>query len=276
MPTPDERTRALLHTKLFLDELLDRKVTPRVPAAVRRHALGLLRHYPHAFAIELANMALPNVFGPVPFFRRMTGASPTVTTVDASTQMTIDKGVAPTPGPDVEAEPNQVRLQVHLERIDPMPAYLRNGRLGLAITLLADSERTLLSLHGRLSAAFEAGYLATLVLLDVAPGACEHPNSEILRAALGSLSGGMSAEGYEHAVFFLEHRYDPEQIQSSTWRHSRCGPLQHKSGHRQPGQVAFACRPLRASGWRRFEQAQRANQVARRWRWNKARIRAYT
>jgi hypothetical protein len=46
MTMPDERTRALFEGKRFIESLLNPKLTPKVPKAVRQHALSVLRHYP--------------------------------------------------------------------------------------------------------------------------------------------------------------------------------------------------------------------------------------
>jgi len=73
MTTPYERTRSLLETNLFLHELQDPKLTPRVPAAVREIARKLLRHYPGYADIELVHKALPLFYGPVPPFSRSHG-----------------------------------------------------------------------------------------------------------------------------------------------------------------------------------------------------------
>ena len=73
MTIPYERTRALLETKIFLQQLQDPKLTPRVPASVREHARALLRHYPSYADIELAHKALPMFYGPVPPFSRSHG-----------------------------------------------------------------------------------------------------------------------------------------------------------------------------------------------------------
>ena len=53
MTLPSERTNAIILTKMFLRELLDAKLTPKVPRAVRLRALACLRHYPNVF--ELSN-----------------------------------------------------------------------------------------------------------------------------------------------------------------------------------------------------------------------------
>lgn len=77
MTIPYERTRALVYTLRFLQDLQDRKVTPRVPRAVREQARALERHFPTLAAIDLAHMALPGWYGPVaPFLNDLSaGAS---------------------------------------------------------------------------------------------------------------------------------------------------------------------------------------------------------
>lgn len=85
---------------------------------------------------------------------------------------------------------------------------LRASRLSLAHTFLTDSEQPQLSHHGRVSAAFDAGYLATLVALDAGPGDdYEHPSPGALRDGQLRLSKDLYA-GFERASVFLEHRYD--------------------------------------------------------------------
>lgn len=64
--TPEERTRAVVHTREFLQGLLDPSVTARVPAVVREEARRLLRHYPSAGDMSLAHDALPSWFGEPP------------------------------------------------------------------------------------------------------------------------------------------------------------------------------------------------------------------
>lgn len=59
MTTPHERTRALLHTREFLDELCDSQQTPDVPDTVRLSARRLLRHYPEARHLDEAAVAWP-------------------------------------------------------------------------------------------------------------------------------------------------------------------------------------------------------------------------
>lgn len=65
MTTPSERTNSIMDTKRFLERLLNRRLEPDVPDAVRKYALALLRHYPFEMEIEMAHHALPAWFGPV-------------------------------------------------------------------------------------------------------------------------------------------------------------------------------------------------------------------
>ena len=53
MTVPVERTRAVIRTQKFLFDLLDPKVTPRVPLSVRKEARNLLRHYPTEFEMNM-------------------------------------------------------------------------------------------------------------------------------------------------------------------------------------------------------------------------------
>jgi hypothetical protein len=46
MTLPFERTRAVVQTKEFLQQLTDPSKTPRVPKQIRQQAHYLLRHYP--------------------------------------------------------------------------------------------------------------------------------------------------------------------------------------------------------------------------------------
>ena len=72
MTIPFERTRSLVQTKTFLQELQHK---PRVPKWIRLEAQALLRHYPLLMELELAHKALPEWFGPVPPFSRMSGTA---------------------------------------------------------------------------------------------------------------------------------------------------------------------------------------------------------
>ena len=89
MTVPFERTRALFETKLFLQELMDPKVTPRVPRALRGKAKSLLKHFPTVHEIEKAHKALPEDFGPVPTIRAQVEAA-----ADAERKAMQRRGVA--------------------------------------------------------------------------------------------------------------------------------------------------------------------------------------
>lgn len=66
MTMPDERTRSLLQTRDFLEELCSSGQTPGVPEEVRREARRLLRHYPMNMHLNLLHKALPRWFDPLP------------------------------------------------------------------------------------------------------------------------------------------------------------------------------------------------------------------
>ncbi len=63
MTLPNERYRALVYTRDFLRDLLDPKVTPRVPKKVRKLAGDLLRHFPWDYDLEQLPKKLPKHFG---------------------------------------------------------------------------------------------------------------------------------------------------------------------------------------------------------------------
>ncbi|ABM39906.1 BPSL0761 family protein [Polaromonas naphthalenivorans] len=69
MTLPFERTRAMLDVRLFLRELTDPRLTPRIPRALRGKAASLLKHFPTNADMDRAHQALPDCFGPVPPFR---------------------------------------------------------------------------------------------------------------------------------------------------------------------------------------------------------------
>lgn len=54
MTTPHERSRSFIAGLELLQDLLDRKKTPRVPAELRERARRVLRHYPTASEMLLA------------------------------------------------------------------------------------------------------------------------------------------------------------------------------------------------------------------------------
>lgn len=66
MTVPAQRTFAIVHAHAFLQDLLDPKVTPRVPKDVRAHARWLLRHYPEPYTMGAAHNLCPALFGPLP------------------------------------------------------------------------------------------------------------------------------------------------------------------------------------------------------------------
>jgi len=61
MTMPDERYRSLLYVRDFLYDLLDPKMTERVPSAVRQRARRVLRHYPLQYEIELLAKKAPEL-----------------------------------------------------------------------------------------------------------------------------------------------------------------------------------------------------------------------
>jgi len=63
MTMPDERTRAVLQAREFLQELATGEWACPLPLGVRREAQRLLRHFPRENDMELAHLALPTWFG---------------------------------------------------------------------------------------------------------------------------------------------------------------------------------------------------------------------
>lgn len=66
MTIPYERTRALI---------LTRELLKRLAAEGTHNAAQLLKHYPNLAEIEAAHKALPEIFGPVPPFSRLSGSA---------------------------------------------------------------------------------------------------------------------------------------------------------------------------------------------------------
>ena len=62
MTLPDERYRAIKHTRIFLHELLNPEVTPRIPKSVRETASYLLRHFPNEWEMQQVADASPHIF----------------------------------------------------------------------------------------------------------------------------------------------------------------------------------------------------------------------
>ena len=63
MTMPNERRKAVERTEKFLIDLLNPKVTPRVPSEVRKRAYDCLKHYPREYDMEVAREQAPQIFG---------------------------------------------------------------------------------------------------------------------------------------------------------------------------------------------------------------------
>jgi hypothetical protein len=61
MTLPDERYRAIIYTKNFLQDLLNPKITPKVPKNIRQRAYSLLRHFPEEFYLSMLADARPDI-----------------------------------------------------------------------------------------------------------------------------------------------------------------------------------------------------------------------
>jgi len=61
MTLPDERYRAINYARQFLQELLDPKKTPGVPAVIRSQAGAVLRHYPNQYDLDQLAAAAPDI-----------------------------------------------------------------------------------------------------------------------------------------------------------------------------------------------------------------------
>lgn len=66
MTIPAERSRATKYAQDFMRDLLDPKVTPRVPSGVREMARRILKHFPSAFDLQIAHQNNPELWGPAP------------------------------------------------------------------------------------------------------------------------------------------------------------------------------------------------------------------
>jgi hypothetical protein len=63
MTLPDERYRAVLWAKRFLQDLAhDTKKYPRIPRAVRQEAYSIMRHFPGEWDMKRVSDASPDVF----------------------------------------------------------------------------------------------------------------------------------------------------------------------------------------------------------------------
>lgn len=56
---PNERTRAVVETRAFLEMLACQQYGLRSPAGLQKHAEALLRHYPNIGDMRLTAFALP-------------------------------------------------------------------------------------------------------------------------------------------------------------------------------------------------------------------------
>lgn len=81
MTIPFERTRAVIQTREFLQEL---QRTPRVLKSVRKEAHRLLRHYPNLSDLNMAHQGAPAWWGPVPPFSRLSGTADVQGVIDAT------------------------------------------------------------------------------------------------------------------------------------------------------------------------------------------------
>ncbi|MEJ8816040.1 BPSL0761 family protein [Variovorax ureilyticus] len=59
MTTPYERTRALLYTREFLEELQSIQKWPQLPDTLRRRAKALARHYPEPWHMHKLHEHIP-------------------------------------------------------------------------------------------------------------------------------------------------------------------------------------------------------------------------
>lgn len=59
---PDERYRAVLMAKKFMEELCRSDLTPRVPKDIRARAYSILRHYPSEWDMRVAAEGAPDNF----------------------------------------------------------------------------------------------------------------------------------------------------------------------------------------------------------------------
>ena len=59
---PDERYRALRCGEQLLLDLLNPKVTPKVPKYIRQRALAVLRHYPSSYQFTKMLETMPEEF----------------------------------------------------------------------------------------------------------------------------------------------------------------------------------------------------------------------
>ena len=63
---PDERARAVLQARDFLEELCSSEAMPGIPDTVRTQARHLLRHYPSRMELVRASRLCPAIFEVTP------------------------------------------------------------------------------------------------------------------------------------------------------------------------------------------------------------------
>jgi hypothetical protein len=56
MTLPYERTRAVVQTEEFLNDLINPEKTPKVPKEIRKQAYFLLRHYPNQVDMKIISL----------------------------------------------------------------------------------------------------------------------------------------------------------------------------------------------------------------------------
>ena len=58
MSTREEKIRAITKARVFLQGLLDPKITPKIPKKVRNEAYWVLRHYPADYEVKIKQCKL--------------------------------------------------------------------------------------------------------------------------------------------------------------------------------------------------------------------------
>jgi len=61
MTLPCERYNAVKRTEEFLKDLMDPKLTPRVPTTIRQQAYYCLRHYPGEYYLDVMATKCPKI-----------------------------------------------------------------------------------------------------------------------------------------------------------------------------------------------------------------------
>ena len=76
MTLPDERYRALRCGHQMLLDLLNPKVTPKVPKYIRQRALNVLRHYPDSYHFSKIVEKIPEYYAVSSQFVRLSDEEP--------------------------------------------------------------------------------------------------------------------------------------------------------------------------------------------------------